>query len=267
MVGGTLEVVDGEVPFLAAGLEEMGAGVGIENEEAKVEHVELFGEGVSFVKFGAGFAGQAEHEVADDPDAGFVRPTEHVAETLVSHGPMHDFTADAFAAAFDAVGDLVAAGLGEHVEHGFADGFDAGVEAEAFRELLLVEAAEFLDPGVMDSEGIVEEDDVGKLAGGFEAAEFVEDVLMRTAAAVFAGSFVEFVEHAGTAVSAGEGAATLGGNLNDAVRFIEDVAGGEREAVDRLDRRAEDGLEAAADPDVADAVGRAPGGEGFDEFE
>lgn len=267
MVGGSLEVVNGEVPFLAAGLEEMGAGVGIENEEAEIERVELFGQGVGFVEFGAGFTRQAEHEVADDPDAGLVRPTEDVAEALVCHGPMHDFAADAFAAAFDAVSDLVAAGFGEHVEHRFADGFNAGVEAEAFGELLLVEAAKLLHPRVMDGEGIVEEDDVGELTRGFKTAKLVEDVLMGAAAAVFASSLVEFVEHSGAAVGAREGAAALGGNLDDAMGFIQNVAGGEREAVDRLDRRTQDGLKAAADPDVANAVRRPPGGESFYEFE
>ena len=245
----------------------MRAGVGVENEETEIESVEFLGEGVGLVEFGAGLAGQAEHEVADDADAGFVRPAEDVAEALVGHGPMHDFPADAFAAAFDAVGDLVATGFGKHMEHGFADGFDASVEAEAFGELLLVEPAELLHPGVMDGERIVEEDDIGEIAGGFEAAEFVEDVLMRTATAVFARAFIEFVEHAGTAVGAREGAAALSGNLHDPMRFVEDIARGEGEAVDGFDRRTEDGLEAAADPDVAEAMGRPPGGESFDEFE
>ena len=52
----------------------MRAGVGVENEETEIESVEFLGEGVGLVEFGAGLAGQAEHEVADDADAGFVRP-------------------------------------------------------------------------------------------------------------------------------------------------------------------------------------------------
>src|SRR3979411_1220230 len=109
-------------------------------------------------------------------------------------------------------------------------------------------------PRMVDREGVVQKDDVSQSTLLAQLEQLDQDVVVRAPPAIVDTGriLVQLVVHARSAIRAAEGAAPLGGHVDGADRFVEQVARQERQAIERSYRCPQRWSVTSALPDVGD---------------